>query len=66
MAKKIYGYTTRVINGLTKDEDLRQDLWLYLLEGNSIFTIIDRFQKISLKESIYKSMERQYGTKKIL
>lgn len=49
MAKKIYGYMQRVINKLTKDEDQRQELWLYLLEGNSAFTLIQYFKKISTK-----------------
>ena len=49
MGRKIFGYMARTINKLTKDEDLRQELWLYLLEGNSIFALITYFHKISLK-----------------
>ena len=52
MAQKIAGYMLRTINGLTEDEDLRQELWLYLLEGNSVFTLVDHFHKISLENLI--------------
>jgi hypothetical protein len=41
-----------MINELTEDEDLRQELWLYLLEGNSVFTLVDHFHKISLENLI--------------
>lgn len=64
MAKKIYGYMARTINELTKDEDVRQELWLYLLEGNSVFTIKDQYQRISFKQNTY--LERENGTKKKL
>jgi len=46
MVKKIYGYMQRTINSLTEDEDIRQELWLYILEGNSAFTLIEYFHKI--------------------
>lgn len=64
MVKKIYGYLARTINALTKDEDLRQELWLYLLEGNSAFTIIDHYHKISFSRKLPKG--RKYGIKKKL
>lgn len=64
MAKKIYGYLARTINELTNDEDVRQELWLYLLEGNSVFTIKDHFQQISFKYNIYT--EQEDGIKKKL
>ena len=47
MVQKIAGYMLRMINSLTKDEDERQELWLYILEGNSIFTLIDYYKKIA-------------------
>ena len=47
MAQKIYGYMQRTINKLTNDEDIRQELWLYLLEGNSVFTLVEHFHTIS-------------------
>ena len=34
MKKEILGYIAREINRLTNDEDFRQELWLYFLEGN--------------------------------
>ena len=46
MVKKIYGYTTWIIQNLTNDEDIQQELWLYILEGNSIFTLQDQYNKI--------------------
>lgn len=46
MVKKIYGYTTWIIQNLTNDEDIQQELWLYILEGNSIFTLQDQYKKI--------------------
>ena len=49
MVKKIYGYIQRTINNLTEDEDVRQELWLYILEGNSVFTLTEHFHEISLK-----------------
>ena len=52
MVQKIAGYMQRTINTLTKDEDLRQELWLYLLEGNSVFTLVDYFHKISFDNKI--------------
>lgn len=41
MKQKIFGYIAREINRLTSDEDIRQDLWVFFLEGNSPFS----FQK---------------------
>ena len=48
MAKRIYGYITRIIHNLTNDEDLRQDLWLYILEGHSPFNLEQHY--LSLKD----------------
>jgi hypothetical protein len=50
MVKKIYGYMQRTINNLTEDEDVRQELWLYILEGNSFFTLTEYFHKITFKQ----------------
>ena len=41
MKKKIFGYVMQEINRLTKDEDMRQELWVYFLEGNSPFSFQD-------------------------
>jgi hypothetical protein len=61
MVKKIFGYMQRTINSLTKDEDVRQELWLYLLEGNSVFTLIEYFRKITFKQN----KRNEDGTKKM-
>lgn len=54
MAKKIYGYIARIIRSLSKDEDIQQELWLYILEGNSPFTLQDYYVEILNKqETIY-------------
>lgn len=53
MAKKIYGYITRIIQNLTKDEDIRQELWLFVLEGNSPFHL----------QNYYKTLTKDKGAK---
>ena len=35
-----------IIKGLTKDEDMRQELWLYYLEGNDPSKIDKYYQKL--------------------
>ena len=50
MIKKIYIFLERKINSLTEDEDLRQELWLYILEGNSPFTLNEFYQKLLLEQ----------------
>lgn len=37
-----------LINCLTNNEDLRQDLWIYYLSGNSTDTLVSHLQKISV------------------
>jgi len=49
MVQKIYGYIQRVIWNLTEDEDIRQELWVYILEGNSPLFIKEHFLKIRHK-----------------
>ena len=57
------------INRLTSDEDLRQELWLYFLEGNSPFSLKDRLLQIEESEKInnkiisYMRWENLYGSK---
>ena len=58
MAKRIYGYIAWIIQNLTKDEDIQQELWLYILEGNSPFTLEEQYHKIVRKQEI------RYGFKK--
>lgn len=52
MKKKIFGYIMREINRLTKDEDLRQELWLYFLEGNCPFSFPQHLSHIQDKQLI--------------
>lgn len=49
MKKKIFGYVMKEINRLTNDEDLRQELWLYFLEGNSPFSFEKHLESIESK-----------------
>jgi hypothetical protein len=67
MKKKIFGYIMREINRLTKDEDLRQDLWLYVLEGNDPFSLHIQLAKIQSKKNkesnILIYMEQLHGLK---
>ena len=51
MKQKIFGYIAMEINRLTNDEDLRQDLWIFFLEGNSPFSFKDYLDKISYKNT---------------
>lgn len=55
MVKRIYGYIERTINDLSKDQDVRQELWLYILEGNSPFELQSHY------ENVLKSQENMYG-----
>lgn len=55
MVKRIYGYINRIIYNLTSDEDIQQELWLYILEGNSPFTLQDQYL------TILRNQENQYG-----
>lgn len=60
MAKRIYGYISRTINSLTKDEDVRQELWLYIIEGNSPYKLQSHY------ETILKTQEIENGFKEKL
>ena len=60
MAKKIYGYIMRIIHHLTDDEDIRQDLWLYVLEGNSPFTLQSQYKKIVKKRENYNGFKETF------
>ena len=44
------------INRLTDNEDLRQELWLYFLEGNSPFSLETQLFKIEKQEKIDNKM----------
>ena len=72
MRRRILGYIMREINHLTKDEDLRQELWLHFLEGNSPFSLKEHLNKIKSKQNLeqeiilYTSMETLYGIEKKL
>jgi hypothetical protein len=70
MKSKILSCVAREIHRLTNDEDLRQELWLYFLEGHSPFTFEEYLFKIVQEEKIhneiisYVDMESIYGIKK--
>lgn len=60
MAKKIYGYIAWIIKNLTKDEDVQQELWLYILEGNSPFTLQDHYNKIVNKQESFNGFKEKF------
>ncbi len=69
MEKKIFGYVAREIRRLTNDPDLRQDLWIFFLEGNlpssfqeHLTDLIDEQDK-DAEILIYMNMESCYGIK---
>ena len=73
MKKRIFGYVMKEINRLTKDDDLRQELWLYFLEGNSPFSfqeyldfLTDKQDKLDSLIIYTDKMESIYGFKKKL
>ena len=69
MKARILGYIAQEIDRLTDDEDLKQELWLYFLEGNSPFLL--EFKLNSIKRNnknhddniMYVSMETLDGLK---
>lgn len=67
MKARILGYMTQEINRLTSDEDIRQELWLYFLEGNSPFLLKNRLAFIENKNKtndsviVYINMETLNG-----
>ena len=69
MKARILGYVSQEINRLTSDEDLRQELWLFFLEGNSPFSLkkhLARIQKRNMQDSniiMYVTMETLNGLK---
>jgi hypothetical protein len=71
MKKKIFGYIVREIHRLTNDPDLRQELWLFFLEGNLPSSFNDHLSKLKnkqLKEAemlTYIDMESYYGIKEL-
>jgi hypothetical protein len=64
MKQKIFGYIAMEINRLTDDEDLRQDLWLFFLEGNSPFLFKEYID--SIDQNDYKYGVKQWHSKEIL
>lgn len=69
MKQRILEYITQQINSLTEDEDLRQELWLYFLEGNSPFSLKIKLSSIKVENKkhsdviAYVSMETLDGFK---
>ena len=72
MKARILGYVTQEIKRLTSDEDLRQELWVYFLEGNSPFLLehkLNSIKEVNKKNDsiiLYVSMETLNGIKKNL
>lgn len=69
MKTRILGYVAQEINRLTSNEDIRQELWVYFLEGNSPFLLKNKLTLIKekdIKENIvaYVDMETLNGLKK--
>ncbi len=70
MKKKIFGYIAREIHRLTSDPDLRQELWLFFLEGNSPFSLREHLDYLKNKQKkeaeilMYIDMESCYGFEK--
>lgn len=64
MKARILGFVAQEINRLTNDEDLRQELWIYFLEGNSPFTLESELNSIREKlKKEYLCMETLNGIK---
>jgi len=69
MKARILGYVSQEINRLTSDEDLRQELWLFFLEGNSPFSLknqLTHIQERDLQDAniiMYVTMETLNGLK---
>lgn len=64
MLQKIRGYIAREILHLTSDEDLRQELWIHILEGNSLFSLADHLESLKKKQEYQLTLENNYGFKK--
>ena len=47
----------QIINNLTEDEDYRQDLWVYLLEGNSPKLLRKHLKNIKEQREKYEDMQ---------
>lgn len=46
----------REIHYLTNDDDERQELWVYCLSGNSIFTLREHLDTIKKEQEQYKNL----------
>ena len=66
MLQRIHGYIAREIQFLTKDEDLRQELWIHVLEGNSLFSLKSHLEKLIKERKKQQVTEYIYGFKKKL
>lgn len=47
----------QLINNLTNDDDLRQELWLHYLSGNHPSSFTSHLQKIKLESSQYQKLQ---------
>ncbi len=46
-----------LINCLTNDEDLRQELWAHYLSGNAVETFASHLEKVSLDSSMHDQLK---------
>jgi hypothetical protein len=63
MLQRIHGYIAREIQRLTRNEDLRQELWIHILEGNSLFSLEGHLDKLLKEKKRQKNLEKSYGFK---
>lgn len=72
MKARILGYVAQEIERLTSDEDFRQELWLFFLEGNSPFLLERKLNSMKRKKKedngilCFVSMETLDGLKEKL
>jgi hypothetical protein len=46
-----------LINSLTNDEDIRQDLWLHYLNGNAVETFQSKLERLIVEYSDYSELQ---------
>ena len=66
MLQRIRGYIAREIQHLTSDEDLQQELWIHILEGNTLLSLETHLKKLLKEQRKRKVVESNYGFKKKL
>jgi hypothetical protein len=51
-----------LIDGLTEDEDLRQDLWVHFLSGYNSSTFLYKLEILSIEHKVCNQFQCQVGT----